>query len=89
VFAEEKEKEWQKRIDELPDPKEFDALLKEAEGLEFSSKDPIETLKNFRRLEKIVKQAEANIDTYEKTHKDLKKDFSKLDSDVSSIDDLV
>lgn len=88
-FSDQKEKEWKKRLEELPKSQELDALVKQAKSLDFSSKDPIKSLKNLRELEKIVKKADEKIDTYKQANKDLKKDYANLTKSLKDIDNYI
>ncbi len=88
-FVKEKEEAWNKKIAELPKPEELDALVKRAKELKFSSKDPLQSIKNLKEADKILKEADKTIDAYKDASKNMKTDFKALEKGVKDIDDLV
>ena len=85
----EKEAEWKKRIDELPDKKEFDSLSKQAKGLKFNAKDPKQFAKDLKTLNKLVKEADEKVKLFKSTGKGLKTDVNTFDKEISSVEDLI
>ena len=85
----EKEALWKKRIAELPQGKEIDALGKRLKALKFDTKNPAQFAASLKEAEKILKEADQKIKLVDQTGKDLKGDVGLYTKEIQGLEDLV
>lgn len=85
----EKEAQWKKRLDELPNKKEFDGLSKKAKALKFNAKDPKQFAKDLKTLNTLIKEADGKVNAFKETGSGISSDVSGFNKEISSVDDLI
>ncbi len=82
----EKEKEWKKRLEELPEAKEFEELANRAKKVKIDTKNIVEAAKGLRELEKIAREADKKYKKFEKASKNLNSDVSKFNKSMKDLE---
>lgn len=83
-----KKAEWEKRIKELPQPKDIQAFEQKIKGLDLSSKNPMELAANLKKAKEIVSEAEAKIKLVDQSQSQLTGDIATYTSAVAGLEKL-
>lgn len=84
-----KQVEWRKQIDSLPNADEFKKLEADAKKLKFNTANPKSFLEDTKKLDAIIKEAKKKLANYDQTSKSIQSDINSLDNKVKSIDGLI
>ncbi len=84
-----KEKEWKKRIDDLPDESEIKQLVKKVEGLKIDTKNPKAIQDSLKKVDAVYKEASGKYKNIEEAKKTLTADFKKYESEYKALEKMV
>jgi uncharacterized protein (TIGR03545 family) len=84
-----KKAEWEKRIKELPQPKDIQAIEAKIKALNLSTKNPIELAANLKKAKEILGEAEAKIKLVDQSQSQLTGDINTYTSAVAQLEKLV
>lgn len=85
----EKKLAWEKKIKEMPQAKEIEALGQRAKALKFDTKNPAEFAKNLKEAQEIFKEAEKKVKTAEANAKDLRSDMGQTTDALKDLEKMV
>ncbi|MDC0980457.1 TIGR03545 family protein [Bdellovibrionales bacterium] len=83
-----KEAQWKARFAKLPQKPEVDALIARAKAIKLEG-NALEVIKGIAEVDAVLKEADRIYKSYDGAQKDLKKDYSKVESDVGGIDKMI
>ena len=84
----EKELAWKKRINDLPNKKEFETLLARAKKLKFNSKNPLQLGRDIQELDKILKEGDKKIKAFKASSKNLKGDLNSFNQSFKGLEQI-
>lgn len=84
-----KKAEWEKRIKELPQPKDIQAIEQKIKALNLSTKNPVELANNLKKAKEILGEAEAKIKLVDQSQSQLTGDINNYTSAVAGLEKLV
>lgn len=84
-----KKEEWEKRIKELPKPKEIKELEAKVKALNFKSKNPLEIAQNLKQAKAILDEAKAKVDQVNQGQKDLSTDIATYTAAIENLPAMV
>ena len=84
-----KKAEWEKRIKELPQPKDIQAIEGKIKALNLSTKNPIELAGNLKKAKEILGEAEAKIKLVDQSQSQLTGDINTYTSAAANLEKLV
>lgn len=84
-----KETEWKKRIDALPNDSEIKQLSKKVEGLKLDTSNPKAIQTSLKEIDSVYKEARAKYKNLEETKKILDQDLKKYQSEYKGLDQLI
>lgn len=80
---------WEKRIQELPNQKDINALQAKVKALKFDTKNPVEFAKNVGEADKIIKEVNEKVKIVEEANKALKSDLGTVDQSYKQLETYV
>lgn len=83
-----KKVEWEKRIKDLPQPKDIQAIEARIKALNLSTKNPIELAGNLKKAKDILSEAEAKIKLVDQTQGQLTGDITTYTNAVAGLEKL-
>lgn len=84
-----KKAEWEKRIKEMPRPKDVKELEAKIKALDLKTRNPIELAKNLKQAKDILAEAEAKVKQVEQGQKDLTSDISSYTKAAADLEKMV
>ncbi len=88
-FIKAKEVEWKRRIEELPQKKDIDALRARAEALSFDTKKPLQFAQSLKDAEAIYKELDQKLNLIKTTTADLQSDVATTEKTIKDIENFV
>lgn len=83
-----KKAEWEKRIKELPQPKDIQAIEAKIKALDLSTKNPLELAKNVAKAKEILQEAEGKIKQVDQTQGALTSDVKTYTEAAANLEKL-
>lgn len=84
-----KKVEWEKRIKDLPNPKDLQVFQDQIKALNLNTKNPVELAGNLKKAKDIVSQAQAKVKQVQDTQSSLTGDIKTYTDAVGNLDNLV
>lgn len=84
-----KKAEWEKRIKELPQPKDIQAIEAKIKGINLSTRNPIELAANLKKAKEVLGEAEAKIKLVDQSQSQLTGDITTYTGAVAGLEKLV
>jgi uncharacterized protein (TIGR03545 family) len=84
-----KEQEWKKRIDSLPDESEIKQLVKKVETLKINTSNPVEIQKSLKEVDSVYKEASEKYKTIEEAKKTFQSDFKKYETEYKLLEQSI
>ncbi len=84
-----KEKEWKKRIDDLPDESEIKKLVKKIEGLKIDTSNPKKLQASLKRVDQVYKEARSKYKDIKAAEKAFKADLNKYENEYKGLEKAI
>ena len=83
-----KKTEWEKRIKELPRPKDVKDLEAQVKALNFKSRNPLEIAQNVKKAKEIIGEAQAKVKLVDQGQRDLTNDINTYTAAIKSLEQM-